>query len=187
MALKLNVFPFFFFPPEGEQYFSIIKLERIIAANPPSNHQHSDNENNYYSNNDHHHMYLPFTCQSRDEEETSLELLIEQLKHKEQQETNDLMSLPMDAAYSHRLPEEAKSFLSDADGVASMETYTPIAATTLQTSSTLLRGKAKSVDDFQLNNFDDCYGGLDMLPDVNHYNFSLWACQQQASWDQRDS
>nr|ASV51140.1 TcLec2/glucocorticoid receptor fusion protein [Ti plasmid binary vector pGZ13.0313] len=154
-------------------YFSIIKLERIIAANPPSNHQHSDNENNYYSNNDHHHMYLPFTCQSRDEEETSLELLIEQLKHKEQQETNDLMSLPMDAAYSHRLPEEAKSFLSDADGVASMETYTPIAATTLQTSSTLLRGKAKSVDDFQLNNFDDCYGGLDMLPDVNHYNFSL--------------
>ncbi|KAK6268742.1 hypothetical protein QUC31_012902 [Theobroma cacao] len=154
-------------------YFSVIKLERIIAANPPSNHQHSDNENNYYSNNDHHHMYLPFTCQSRDEEETSLELLIEQLKHKEQQETNDLMSLPMDAAYSHRLPEEAKSFLSDADGVASMETYTPIAATTLQTSSTLLRGKAKSVDDFQLNNFDDCYGGLDMLPDVNHYNFSL--------------
>ena len=115
-------------------------------------------------------MYLSFTCQSRDEEEASLELLIEQLKHKEQQEPNDFMTLPMDAAYSHRLPEEAGHFLSN--NVASRETYSQITATPLQTSSTSLRSKARSVDDIQIN-FDDCYGDLDMLPDVNHYNFSL--------------
>ncbi|XWS19618.1 hypothetical protein CRYUN_Cryun31cG0031100 [Craigia yunnanensis] len=136
-------------------------VQRIDA----SNNQQCDNVNN--NNN---HMYLPFTCQSRDEEETSLELLIEQLKHKEQQEPNDFMTLPMDAAYSHRPPEEARHFLSDS--FASRETYGEITATTLQTSSTSLQGKARSVDDIQIN-FDDCYGGLDMLPDVNHYNFSL--------------
>ncbi|XP_022777347.1 B3 domain-containing transcription factor LEC2-like [Durio zibethinus] len=143
-------------------YFSILKVERVAVE--PSKGQHSDNENN-------NHMYVPFTCQSRDEEDTSLELLIEQLKHKEQEAPNDLMTLPMDAAYSHRLPEEARHLLSDSI-VASRETYSRITTTPLQTSSTLLQGKARSVDDIEIN-FDDCYGGLDMLPDVNHYNFSL--------------
>ncbi|XVF27618.1 hypothetical protein REPUB_Repub14bG0123700 [Reevesia pubescens] len=142
-------------------------VERVAAAEP-SNNQHCDNENN--NNN----MYMPFTCQSRDEEETSLELLIEQLKHKEQQEPNiDLMTSPMDAATysSHTLPKEARHFVS-ADSVTSRETNYSQIPTTVQTSSTLLRGKARSVDDIQIN-FDDCYGDLDMLPDVNHYNFSL--------------
>ncbi|XP_022720461.1 B3 domain-containing transcription factor LEC2-like [Durio zibethinus] len=143
-------------------YFFILKVERFAAE--ASNNQHCDNVNN---NN---HMYLPFTCQSRDEEETSIELLIEQLKHKEQQEPNDFMTLPMDAAYSGRLPKEARHFLSDT--FSSRETYSQITATTLQTSSTSIRGKARSVDDIQIN-FDDGYGGLDMLPDVSLYNFSL--------------
>ncbi|XVF25780.1 hypothetical protein REPUB_Repub13aG0243000 [Reevesia pubescens] len=142
-------------------------LVERVAADPSSNNQHCNNENN-----DNNHMYAAFTCQSRDEEETSLDLLIEQLKHKEQQEPNmDLMALPMDAAYSHRLPEEARHFLSDSV-VASRETYSQITTTTLESTSTLVRGKARSVDDIQIN-FDDCYGGLDMLPDVNQFNFSL--------------
>ncbi|XVE51364.1 hypothetical protein DITRI_Ditri02bG0034300 [Diplodiscus trichospermus] len=148
-------------------YFSITKVEGVAAE--ASNNRHCNNLNNN-NNDDNNQVYMPYTCQSRDEEETSLELLIEQLKHKEQHEPNDFLTLTMDAAYSRGLPEEARHFLSD--GITNRETYSQLTATTLQTSSTSLRAKARSVDDIQIN-FDDCYSDLDMLPDVNHYNFSL--------------
>ncbi|KAA3489124.1 B3 domain-containing transcription factor LEC2-like [Gossypium australe] len=135
---------------EGKNlYFSVIKVERVAAAEP-SNNQPCDSQNNY--------MDMPFTGPLRDEEETCLELLIEQLKHTEHEESNDLMTLAMDATYSHGPPaaDESQHFVSDAN--------VKITATELQTSSTSLRGKARSVDEIQIN-FDDCYSGLDMLPD----------------------
>ncbi|XP_016698142.1 B3 domain-containing transcription factor LEC2 [Gossypium hirsutum] len=143
---------------EGKNlYFSVIKVERVAAAEP-SNNQPYDSQNNY--------MDMPFTGPLRDEEETCLELLIEQLKHTEHEESNDLMTLAMDATYSHGPPaaDESQHFVSDAN--------VELTATELQTSSTSLRGKARSVDEIQIN-FDDCYSGLDMLPDVNLYNFLL--------------
>ncbi|OMO76390.1 hypothetical protein CCACVL1_15696 [Corchorus capsularis] len=126
-------------------YFSITKVGRIAAE--PSDPIQSDNDNsntntsnsnsnisNNNNNNNINDMYMPFTCQYKDdEEETSLEILIEQLK---QQDNNDLMTLPME-------PTEDQA-----------------------------RHEARSVDDVQFN-FDDCYGGLEMLPGFSHYNFSL--------------
>lgn len=142
-----------------------------------SRNQHYNNINNNDNNNNN----TQFSSQSRDVEETSLELLIEQFKHKEeQQEPNDIMNLPMDAAaaaaaYSHRLlPEEAGQFPVP-NSVGNRETYSQITPSTLETSSTSLRTTTMtiSVDDSQQINFDDCYGGLDMLPDVTCYNFLL--------------
>ncbi|XVF87455.1 hypothetical protein PTKIN_Ptkin18bG0121500 [Pterospermum kingtungense] len=159
-------------------YYSILKVGGVApegSHNQLCNNVDNKNDNNNNNNcsssssNNNNDIYLPFTCQPRDEDETSIELLIEQLKHKEQQEPNDLMTLPMNAAYSHGLPEETGQFLSNS--VASRVTNTQVTATTLGTSSTSLQ-TSRSVDDTQFN-FDDCYWGLDMLPDVNHYNFSL--------------
>ncbi|KAE8685813.1 Ribosomal protein S5 family protein [Hibiscus syriacus] len=69
----------------------------------------------------------------------------EQLKHKEPQEPNDLMmTLPMDAANNSSRPVQTPTTLPGSGSVGTVSM-----------------------------NFDDFYGGLDMLPDVNHYNFSL--------------
>ncbi|GMJ08294.1 hypothetical protein HRI_004498600 [Hibiscus trionum] len=126
-------------------YFSISKVA-TVAVESSGNQQQYYNTLNNNSNNS--HIYVA----SKDDEEASLELLMEQLKHKEPEEPNDfIMTLPMDAANnSHRILHDSQ----------------------MQTSATSLGGMARSVDDISIN-FDDCYGGLDMLPDVNHYNFSL--------------
>ncbi|KAK8547487.1 hypothetical protein V6N12_031624 [Hibiscus sabdariffa] len=122
-------------------YFSISKVATVAVE---SSQQYCNTVNN--TNNDDRHIYVA----SKDDEEASLELLIEQLKNKEPQEPNDFMSaLPMDAANnSHRThPNDSQ----------------------MQMSATSLGVMTRSVDDISIN-FDDCYGGL---PDVNHYNFSL--------------
>ncbi|KAE8734228.1 B3 domain-containing transcription factor FUS3 [Hibiscus syriacus] len=128
-------------------YFSLSKV--ATAAVEPSSYQNQyyNNLNNKVNNNNNNlnnnvnnssHIYMA----SKDDEEASLELLIEQLKHKEPQEPNDLMmTLLMDAANNSN--------------------------SQMQTPTTLPGSGSVSM------NFDDFYGGLDMLPDVNHYNFSL--------------
>ncbi|KAK8586313.1 hypothetical protein V6N13_082124 [Hibiscus sabdariffa] len=124
-------------------YFSITKVATVVVE---SSQQYRNTVNN---NNDDRHIYVA----SKDDEEASLELLMEQLKNKEPQEPNNFMSaFPMDAANnSHRThPNDSQ----------------------MQMSATSLGVMTRSVDDISIN-FDDCYGGLDMLPDVNHYNFSL--------------
>ncbi|KAE8731005.1 B3 domain-containing transcription factor FUS3 [Hibiscus syriacus] len=132
-------------------YFSISKVA-TVAVESSSNQNQYYNNNNVNNNNNSSHIYLA----SKDDDEASLELLIEQLKHKEPQEPNDLMmTLPMDTANNSQriLPEETRHLFSH--------------DSQMQTSTTLPGGMSGTI------NFDDCYGGLDMLPDVNHYNFSL--------------
>lgn len=111
-----------------------------------SNNGDEDNDNS--NSNNIGNMYLPFTPQSKDDEATSLELFMGQ------QEPNDfIMTLPMDATYgSHTMfPEETRH---------------------LPTSVCQSPSLSTSVDDISIN-FDDCYGGLDVLPEVNQYNFSF--------------
>ncbi|TYH53306.1 hypothetical protein ES332_D09G090900v1 [Gossypium tomentosum] len=133
-------------------YFSITKVA-TVAVESSSNQQYYHNVNNNGeegndNSNNIGNMYLPFTSQSKDDEATSLELFMEQ------QEPNDfIMTLPMDSTYgSHTMfPEETRHLPNNVGQTTSL---------------------SRSVDDISIN-FDDCYGGLDMLPEVNQYNFSF--------------
>ncbi|KAF2303319.1 hypothetical protein GH714_016621 [Hevea brasiliensis] len=77
-------------------YFSFKKLETPQIL--PSYKQRSTN-----------YLYIPHMYQDRDEEEASLALLIEQLNHKEQQESNSLVTLSMDISSSYRHKEEERN------------------------------------------------------------------------------
>ncbi|KAG4182869.1 hypothetical protein ERO13_A09G073000v2 [Gossypium hirsutum] len=130
-------------------YFSITKVA-TVAVESSSNIQyyHNVNNNGEEGNDNSNNMYLPFTSQSKDDEAASLELFMEQ------QEPNDfIMTLPMDSTYgSHTMfPEETRHLPNNVDQMPSL---------------------SRSVDDISIN-FDDCYGGLDMLPEANQYNFSF--------------
>ncbi|KDP20985.1 hypothetical protein JCGZ_21456 [Jatropha curcas] len=120
-------------------YFSIKKVE-TQEAEPFTNQSY---------------LYIPNACHARDEEEASFALLMEQLKHKEQQEeeANSLVTLSMDIGSSYRHKEEEKNgrFFNNVTSIG-------------RTSSS-----AQSMDDHFI--LDDCYNGLDILPDVNRYNF----------------
>ncbi|KAJ9168818.1 hypothetical protein P3X46_020302 [Hevea brasiliensis] len=130
-------------------YFSFKKLETPQIL--PSYKQRSTN-----------YLYIPHMYQDRDEEEASLALLIEQLNHKEQQESNSLVTLSMDISSSYRHKEEERN------GPFNNETSISInpepAPAAMQPTS------MQVVDDHYI---DDCYTGLGVLPDVNSYNFSL--------------
>ncbi|KAJ0082811.1 hypothetical protein Patl1_10676 [Pistacia atlantica] len=148
-------------------YFSITKVKKPVRpeAEPSSYKQHYINHNNTDNYN------TQITPQARDEEEASLALLIEQLKHKEQQEAYNLMALPMNSASSYRQPDEANDALSNNFTNTGIHPYS--AEASIQPAS-LLNGKISITDDHQNNSStDDCYGGLGMLPDVNRYNFLL--------------
>ncbi|NP_001310615.1 B3 domain-containing transcription factor LEC2 [Ricinus communis] len=140
-------------------YFSVKKVEALEAE--PSCKQHATNQN---------YIYIPHTYQARDEEEASLALLIEQLKHKEQQEeVNSLVTLSMDIApYRHK--EEEKNY-GPFNNLTSISIYpqSTAAAMAIQPSSSA-HSTMRVVDDHYI---DDFYTALDVLPDVNRYNFSL--------------
>ncbi|GAV71053.1 B3 domain-containing protein [Cephalotus follicularis] len=130
-------------------YFSIKKTEKPTAE--PLYEQHYANQNNNY-------LYTPTSWQARDEEEASLALLIEQLKHKEHQEVNNLMALDCASSSSYMQTEEAQMDLSK------QGTFTLLGAASSMQHSYPWHGNLDAVNDCQLN-VDDYYGGLGMLPD----------------------
>ncbi|CAK7350567.1 unnamed protein product [Dovyalis caffra] len=136
------------------QYFSITKAGR--PASVPSQTPQPTNQNYNY-------IYTPQICEARDEEKSSLALLIEQLNKNEQEEANSLMAVPTDAACSYTHNAQLNN-----DPFNNLSTYSQPASSAMQPSSS--NGKMKEVDD---SHIDDCYTGLGMLPDVYRYNFSL--------------
>ncbi|KAJ9136148.1 hypothetical protein P3X46_033254 [Hevea brasiliensis] len=137
-------------------YFSIKKVETPQVE--VSYKQHSINQN---------YLYIPHTYQARDEEEASLQLLIEQLKHKEQQEANSLVTLSVDIASSYRRKEDER--IGPLNNITSISFYPQPAPAAVQSSSSP-HSITRILDDHYI---DDCYTGLGVLPDVNRYNFSL--------------
>lgn len=95
------------------QYVTIKRGERAAAILED---HHDDHQQPYRKQNNTNHMiscmnchnqyYTPFTYGNKDEEEASLALLIEQLRHKEDQllEANSLATLSIDQGHaaSHR-------------------------------------------------------------------------------------
>uniref|UniRef100_A0A2C9U6M4 TF-B3 domain-containing protein n=1 Tax=Manihot esculenta TaxID=3983 RepID=A0A2C9U6M4_MANES len=136
------------------QYFSIKKVKTPQIE--VSYNQNSTNQN---------YLYIPHMYQARDEEEASLQLLIEQLNHKEQQEANSLVTLSMDIASSYRRKEEER--LSPFNNLTSISFYSQPAPAAMEASSSP-HNTMRILDDHYI---DDCYSGLDVLPDVNRYNF----------------
>lgn len=137
-----------------KQYFSIKKVKTPQVE--VSYNQNSTNQN---------YLYIPHMYQARDEEEASLQLLIEQLNHKEQQEANSLVTLSMDIASSYRRKEEER--LSPFNNLTSISFYSQPAPAAMEASSSP-HNTMRILDDHYI---DDCYSGLDVLPDVNRYNF----------------
>ncbi|XP_050222184.1 B3 domain-containing transcription factor LEC2 [Mercurialis annua] len=134
-------------------YFSVEKAEK-----QKSDEQHSMNHN---------YIYIPHTYQAREEEEASLELLIEQLKHEEQQE--EVVSLSMDIAPSYRHKDEDKNF-GPFNNFTSISIYPQpvVAAIAPMQPSSSAHGSMRVVDDHYV---DDFYTGLDLLPDAYRYKF----------------
>lgn len=126
-----------------------------MPAAEPSYNQHKPN-----------YTPTPVTHQARDEEEASLALLIEQLKHKEQQEAYyNLMTLPLD---DH---EEANNVVSASNVATNSGIHAHLAATSSLSHGAKMNNPDD--DDHHHQTADDCYGCLDMLPDVDAYNFSI--------------
>ncbi|KAL5839514.1 hypothetical protein ACOSQ4_012122 [Xanthoceras sorbifolium] len=170
-------------------YFSIEKVEKPVAE--PSNKQDSANNNNKKQTYNCLNTPPPqLTNHARDEEEASLAFLIQQLDHKEQQEANyNFMTSPVDYAASSSqrlqiLPHDDQE--ANVDGPCTLNNITHdhlgrihphLVATVVQPASYSNGRMRLGVDDDNQSNSnnttDDCYGGLDMLPDVNKYNFSL--------------
>lgn len=112
----------------------------------------------------HNYIHTPAMHQARDEEEANLALLIEQLKHKEQQEAYyNLMTLPMED-FSRQSGQPNEEGLSN--NITNPGIHHPHMA-----APSLTLSKMKNANDH--HSADDCFGALDMLPDVNTYNFSL--------------
>ncbi|GKV10931.1 hypothetical protein SLEP1_g22234 [Rubroshorea leprosula] len=153
------------------QYFSITKAWRIDTEPSNSNHNNNSNNNDDYNNQ---LDMSDITYQPRDEEEASLALLIEQLEHTEQQEYYDLTTLSMNSntCYSYRpLDQEVENdLLPNVTNPAETYDQTAASGATIIPSSPLMTA---GDNDNQFINFDDCYGSLGMLPDVDRYNFSL--------------
>ncbi|GKV10930.1 hypothetical protein SLEP1_g22234 [Rubroshorea leprosula] len=152
-------------------YFSITKAWRIDTEPSNSNHNNNSNNNDDYNNQ---LDMSDITYQPRDEEEASLALLIEQLEHTEQQEYYDLTTLSMNSntCYSYRpLDQEVENdLLPNVTNPAETYDQTAASGATIIPSSPLMTA---GDNDNQFINFDDCYGSLGMLPDVDRYNFSL--------------
>ncbi|XP_011027804.1 PREDICTED: B3 domain-containing transcription factor LEC2 [Populus euphratica] len=133
-------------------YFSISRVGRSASVPSPTSQPINHNCNC---------LYTPHMCQARDEEQSSLALLIEQLDQKEQEEADSLVAVPPDSAYMDSVQLTNNPFNNSS-------TYSQPASSAMQPSSP--NGKMKAVDD---SHVDDCYTGLGVLPDVYRYNFSL--------------
>lgn len=109
-----------------------------------------------------------------EEEEASLALLIEELKHKP--EEDDLEQQPCNNNDNLVVSQSSDSYF-ERGGCS----YNNMINTTPRRASSNMAGKGnisrKEVEDLQaINGFEDCFGGLDTLPEVSGFKFPLFDC-----------
>uniref|UniRef100_A0A803QGN7 Uncharacterized protein n=1 Tax=Cannabis sativa TaxID=3483 RepID=A0A803QGN7_CANSA len=133
---------------------------KAIASSKTS----ADHENSFLSGS-----YDALEEVARDEEDVSLALLIEQLNHKEQQEANTLDTTLSHIEYGNNNDSSSISYndvvISCSEGMPSSD-QTKIEEA-VQPAPCQPSPWWRSFDE----HFEDCYGGLDTLPEVGQYEY----------------
>ena len=157
-------------------------MDDNINNNSPTNDNVYDNTN--ISETGSYDNYASYADElARNEEDASLALLIEQLNHKEQKEANSLTMtlsrIEYGNASSYGQSNESStssnhySVVNGSEGMLTTQTTKDAVDLPPPPSSSSLRGKLKLQGD---DIFDDCFGGLGTLPEVDdpyeYYNYA---------------
>ncbi|KAK1557094.1 hypothetical protein Q3G72_017855 [Acer saccharum] len=148
-------------------YFSIEKVEKPAANQPSNNIQTSS----YNILNTVPPSPPPLMNQARDElEEASLALLIQQLNHKEQEEEANYNFITSSSLAPQIMDYEEANNGPCSTTIHNISTHDQ----DLGNHHPRLVQPLGHEDEYNNTADHDCYGGLDMLPDVNkYYHFSL--------------
>ncbi|KAK9267117.1 hypothetical protein L1049_009536 [Liquidambar formosana] len=153
-------------------YFSIKRVNRP-ACEPSNEHYIVNNYYNYNYNYNGNDDYLSGSCthHAKEHDESSLAILIEEPRCKEQQEANTPVMLPMDSASSYlSFDETGTGFSCNITKKANSIQSTTALIGPLSSSHTNMMGADGHENEFD----DDYFSSLEMLPTVSEYSYSLF-------------